>query len=458
MAGEDVGTGLAAYGRLLRHRPAAAPFWAAMVARLPMSMAPLGILLLVQHARGAYGVAGLVTGAFALGSAVGTPLWGRLMDRHGQVGVLLPTSLGSAAFLVVVTIATVLGFPTVVLAGLAAGAGLAYPPIGPALRAAWRVIFPDPAARRVAFALDATSVELIFVGGPLLLSLLLALFNPVVPLLVTAGLMACGGLAYCRTSAARRSRPTSAGEPHTRRGSATTSTQPVRGTVLAMPGVGSVLLTMLALSVAFGQLDTSMAATAGQLLGGTENVGVLFAAIAGGSTVGGLAFGARHWPFEERRAVAVLLGLFGLLLAVMALLMGAGLVRLRLVLPLLFLTGLTIAPTLIMQQSQLDLGTPRHRLNEAQSLLSAANTTGAAAGTALAGLIIDHRGLGWSFGGAALFAGVACLVALLRARRPVGRGAILAPIQTDGRQPAEVPATTAMSPLSNLSDKQHYVR
>ena len=37
--------------------------------------------------------------------------------------------------------------------------------MSPALRSAWRVIFPEPASRRVAFALDGTSVELVFVGG-----------------------------------------------------------------------------------------------------------------------------------------------------------------------------------------------------------------------------------------------------------------------------------------------------
>lgn len=61
-----------------------------MVARLPLSMAPLGILLLVESQRGTYTLAGLVTGAYAVGNALGTPIWGRLMDRVGQVRVLAP--------------------------------------------------------------------------------------------------------------------------------------------------------------------------------------------------------------------------------------------------------------------------------------------------------------------------------------------------------------------------------
>jgi predicted MFS family arabinose efflux permease len=86
----------------------------------------------------------------------------------------------------------------------------------------------------------------------------------------------------------------------------------------------------------------------------------------------------------------------------MAGLLTAGTVSLLILLPLLFLTGLTIAPTLIMQQQLLDHLAPAHRLNEAQAFLSAANTTGAAVGTAIAGILIDTAGLPWSFGGAAV--------------------------------------------------------
>ena len=405
-SGVAVGSGARAYLRLLRHGPAAKPFLAALIARLPMAMAPLGILLLVQHERDAYSIAGFVTGAFAVGSACGTPVWGRLMDRFGQTRVLLPTSLASATSLVAVALATVAGGSSAVLIALAALAGLSYPPISPAIRAAWRVIFADAESRRVAFALDATSIELIFVGGPLLLSVLLAFTAPVVPLLVTAGLMACGGVAYCRTDAARLSRPAAKGSK-----GAVVQTGP-RSAVTAH-GVAALLFVMLALSVGFGQLDTSMAAAAGRLVGGTQNVGVMFAAIAGGSTIGGLVFGSRSWPFDERRAVPVLLGVFASLLGVMAILMSLRHVSLWLVMPLLVVTGLTIAPTLIMQQALLDHLAPTERLNEAQAFLSASNTTGAAAGTALAGILIDFHGLDWAFAGAAACAAGAALLALL---------------------------------------------
>ncbi len=408
----DLGTGLRAYLRLLRYRPAAAPFLAATVARLPISMAPLGILLLVQSERDAYSLAGIVTGAFAIGSAVGTPLWGRAMDGFGQVRVLLPTSLVSAGFLVSLALATIGGVPIPALILLSLGAGLSFPPITPAMRAAWRTVFPDPKSRRVAFALDATSIELIFVGGPLLLSALLALTMPVVPLLVTAGCMAVGGVAYCRTGAAQRSRPATP-QPGDLPAESADAAMPRHRSALTVPGVAAVLVVMLTLSVGFGQLDTSMAGVAGELLGGTEKVGILFAAIAGGSAIGGLFFGSRTWAFDERRGVAVCLGLFAVFLVAIALLIALAGAPLWSLLPLLFCTGLTIAPMLIMQQALLDHLTPAYRLNEAQSLLSAFNMVGAAAGTALAGIMIDFQGVAMSFASAAVAAGIAALIAVL---------------------------------------------
>ncbi|HET9649350.1 MAG TPA: MFS transporter [Microlunatus sp.] len=406
-----LGTGVGAYGRLLRHGPAVRPFLAANLARLPMSVGPLGMLLLVEHARGSYALAGLVTGAYAIGVALGSPLWGRAMDRAGQRQVLIPTSLICAALIALLAVCTGGAVPDAALVAIAAIAGLAYPPTSPALRAAWRVIFSDPASRRVAFALDATSVELLFVGGPLLLSALLVLTPPVVPLLVTAGCMAVGALLFCATEAPGvLSHRQSAADRH-----ALNRSHPAR-TALTVPGVGLILLVMVALSIGFGQLDASMAATAAELLGGPQKLGLLFTAIAGGSSIGGLVFGSRTWRFSEQQGVPVLLGGFAAFLAMLALLLELGITSLWVLMPVLFLTGLTIAPTLVMQQAQLDRVTPLHRLNEAQAFLGSANTTGAAIGTAIAGFLIDYAGVVFSFAGAAVFAGCASLVALASRR------------------------------------------
>jgi len=137
----------------------------------------------------------------------GRRCWGRLVDHFGQVAVLVPTAASSAALLVGLALATTWGAPDYALITIAAAVGLSYPAISPALRSSFRIVLPDPGARRVAFALDATSVELAFVCGPLLLSALLLPRVSLLPLLVTAALLAVGGLGYCAdgSSPARQS-------------------------------------------------------------------------------------------------------------------------------------------------------------------------------------------------------------------------------------------------------------
>ena len=59
-----------------------------LVARLPISMAGLGIVLLVSARTGSYGTAGAVSAAYMVANAVLAVLQGRLVDRLGQARVL----------------------------------------------------------------------------------------------------------------------------------------------------------------------------------------------------------------------------------------------------------------------------------------------------------------------------------------------------------------------------------
>ena len=65
-----------------------------LVARLPISMTGLGIVLLVQPAADSYGVAGAVAAAFAVANAVVAIVMGRFVDRLGQGVVLTAASVG----------------------------------------------------------------------------------------------------------------------------------------------------------------------------------------------------------------------------------------------------------------------------------------------------------------------------------------------------------------------------
>ena len=396
------------YLSILRRRDALLPFLAAVVGRLPIAMGPLGMVLLVQHVRGSYSIAGAVTAAEALSMAVGMPLWGRGLDRFGHPVIIGLTSVLSGGLLAGFALATTAGAPDAVLFVLSAGVGLTYPPMSPAMRGAWRTVLPDDGDRRAAYALDAVAVETIFVGGPLLLALLLVSTPDQVPLLVTAGLLAAGGLAYATTRAARQSRPEQhhAGEGHR-------SASPLRS-----PGMLALLVVMAAMAVGFGLTDVSIAATARETLEDRSRVGLLFAAIAGGSATGGLWYGSRPWRRPERvRLPLALLG-FGLgLLSLSALLAAVDRPAVAALIVVLVLTGLCIAPALIIGANLIDHLGPKDRLSEAQSWLSTAFTSGGAGGTALAGVLVDAGGPRLSFLGAGLAVAGSASLAVLAQRR-----------------------------------------
>ncbi|WP_218885130.1 MFS transporter [Kineococcus aurantiacus] len=405
---------MSGYFALLRDPVVARPFVASVVARLPIATAPLGLVLLVRTARDNYTLAGIVTGLFAVGLAVGSPLWGRAMDRLGQPRVLVPSATLSGLLLLLLTGATVWpAVPAVVLPVLALLAGATFPPLSPAMRSTWRVVVAEERSRRRGYALDAAAVETIFVGGPLLLSLLLLLGFAPLPLLVTTVLLVGGTLVYSRSPGVRRTVP-HPGAAHAHGGGAV---------LLHSPGFVLLLAVMAVMSVGFGILDVSMAGLAEHLLGSADRLGVLFAPIASGSAVGGLLYGSRDWRSPDRRRLLVTLTAFGVLL--FSVVAGAGDdVPFAVLVVVLFLTGLTISPNLIAAQGLVDLLAPAHRLGEAQAWLSTAITAGAAVGNAVAGVLLDAAGArtALTVAASAVLAGAVVCAAAQRtwaAQRPV---------------------------------------
>ena len=182
--------------------------------------------------------------------------------------------------------------------------------------------------------------------------------------------------------------------------------------MLRTPGVVAVLAVAGAMALAFGHIDASLAATARDDLGDPARLGLLFTAIAGGSATGGLFYGAGHWPWHPERQLPVLLGIFALALAALPPVLAADHLRLVVLLPVLFVAGLPIAPSLIVQQNLVDDRTAAHRTAEAQAWLSSAATTAAAAGTAVCGVLLDVAGVPWAFAAAAAAAAGSALVAV----------------------------------------------
>lgn len=437
----DAGSGLRGYARVLTHPAAIRPFLAAVLGRFPIAMNGLGMVLLIEQVRGAYSIAGIVTGSFALATAVGAPIWGRLMDLHGQPRILVPTAAISGLATAGLSLSTVAGAPDAFLMALAMLAGLTFPPVSPAMRAAWRSIFSHESSRRLGYALDASAVELIFVLGPLLLSLLAGVTPPQVPLIVSAGMLVTGTWLYSATSAARahyRGRAVIRAAPAPPLPDLASAVEGERidrtpRTALSAPGIAGVLAVSLLMAVGFGQLDTSIVATAGTVLGSTTRLGFLFLFIAGGSALGGIVYGARSWPGTDPSRLAVLMSAFAATLVPWPFLLQTPRPPLPLLFTLLFLTGLTIAPSLIIFQGLLDRLSPRNRMTEAQSLLSASQTTGVAAGTAVAGFTIDAWLAPGGITGACVAVGAAAVLAIVLRSRWRRTGTAVGPPRPEQR-------------------------
>jgi MFS family permease len=93
------------------------------------------MILLVRAHIGSFAVAGAAAAGFGLGSAVGNPVQGRLVDRHGHARVLLPAAAAHASALAAIVVLGAIGAPSSTLVACAVAAGLSIPAVGAIIRA-----------------------------------------------------------------------------------------------------------------------------------------------------------------------------------------------------------------------------------------------------------------------------------------------------------------------------------
>jgi len=120
-------------------------FTLSIVARVPLTMLSIALLVHAQHLTGSFAPAGIVAGAYAVAVGVGGPLLGQLVDRRGQTATLLASAAASAGLLGAVAVLPARA-PFVALVGLAAAIGLATPPLGACLRTLLPGLLPDAGA------------------------------------------------------------------------------------------------------------------------------------------------------------------------------------------------------------------------------------------------------------------------------------------------------------------------
>ncbi|MGY2875161.1 MFS family permease [Marmoricola sp. URHA0025 HA25] len=360
------------YRTVFAHRGALAFSATGMLARLPISMMTLGIVLLVSSVTGSYTMAGQVSAAYIVGNAVVAIPHGRLADRFGQTLVLYADAVLFALTTGLLVQAITHGWVTPWPHVMAALSGATLPQVGSMVRARWAHIVTDDTERHTAFAVEAVGDEVVFVTGPALVTFLSTLRAPQTGL-VTA--LVVGTVGTVLLALQRRTAPAPA---------------PAGGhdAAVSMPWrrILPIAFAAVALGCLFGALEVATVATAGH--GGHKAAaGVLLAGFSLGSMVSGLVAGAVHWSAPDHRRFQV--GVAALAVTMLVLPFLADLVVLGV---LLFLIGLTLAPSLIAVVSLLEASTPRGRLTEAMAVFQTGISAGIAPGAYLAGVTADHTG------------------------------------------------------------------
>jgi predicted MFS family arabinose efflux permease len=356
---------------------------AGIIGRMPMSMYGLGTVLLISAATGKYGVAGSVSASGSLAWAVCAPQLARLTDNHGQRRVLLPLVTIFVSSVAGLILAVELRAPDWVLflPGITGGASM--PPLGPMVRTRWSTLLRGSPRLHTAFSLESVADEVCFILGPAAVTMLATQVHPAAGVATAALLCGAGSLWF----AAQRST-----EPAVRTAEKHSSPERSRLSLAAnRPKLPAASLVVLApvyvfLGAMFVSIDLSTVAFAAHF-GHKPLAGFVLGTYALGSATGGLWYGTRTWKAPAGRRLAVTLALT--VAGVCTFWTMPNLLILTLV---IYLCGLTIAPTLIAGFSLMESQALPGRTTEAMSWLSTGISVGVACGATAAGFILDAFG------------------------------------------------------------------
>ncbi|MBD0688313.1 MFS transporter [Streptomyces sp. CBMA123] len=352
-----------ATGRSILRTPNVAPLLAGtLVGRLPSSMAPLGLLLAARADHASTALGAILAALYALAGAVGQPLLGRAVDRTSLAVVAPAAAAVSGAAFTALTVVDFAAQPLVV-AVLAAVAGLATPPLEAGLRAMWTRLV-DPRDHHRVFALDSASQELVFVAGPLLATAMCQLAS------AHGALAACAVTTVAGTAAVAVRRPArvrSAARPVHWLGPLRSRGLLVLLTAALFFGVTLGSFPVLALGVADRHHEGWLA-------------GLLPAALSLGSLIGGTAWARLRQPWPTGKALLAV-GV-GYACAFVALLMPE---PPWLAVTASILPGLFLAPWLACAFLTCDALAPSGTATEAAAWLISVIGLGQAAGAAAAG-------------------------------------------------------------------------
>jgi MFS family permease len=369
-----------------------------LIARIPTTAWSTALTLsIVLDRHRSYAQAGAATAAFTVGLAVGSPLLGRAVDKHGPRPVLLLTGLVSLLFWNTVPV-----LPYAVLLPAAAFCGALQVPVMALVRQSLAARVPE-SVRRQAYSLDSMGVEMAFMVGPALAVLAITQLGEATSTLRVLGfgigLSAAVLYAYNpRTSAipapgADTVVTENAADP------ASSSGTPAARTRWLTPAFAMILAVCAACCITLAATDVAIVAVL-RAHGEITWAGIVVIIWCASSMIGGFVHGAMPRPLP----MTVLLLILG------ALSMAVGVADSWWLLCLAVIpAGVACAPTIASTVDAASRAVPAERRGAAMGLHSAALTGGNAIGAPLIGVVIDRSSPGW---GMVAIGSLVCLIAL----------------------------------------------
>lgn len=345
---------------------------AGFLARLPIAMAPIGIVAMLSQTHGEYWLAGAVSATYALTNALIAPQISRAVDRYGQSAVLTPTTIVSViAFLTLIAAANQ-GWPVWTLFASALLAA-AMPSMPAMLRARWTELFRDRPELNTAFAFESAADELVYIAGASLsVGLAVALF-PEAGMLISTAFLALGTLAFVLQRAT---------EPTVRH---VVGGTPQKSAIRLRP-IQIITLALVFVGATFATAEVSAVAITKDL-GQPNAASLVIGVYAIGSFVVGLVLGALNPKLALQKQLMIAITV----LALTALpLPFAGSVPMLAI--AVFVSGVAISPTFITAFGIVERRVPEAMLTEGVTWVTTGIGIGMALGAFVAGWAVDTFG------------------------------------------------------------------
>ncbi len=346
---------------------------AAFFARLPIAMAPIGIVAMLSQTRGEYWLAGAVSATFALTNAFVSPQISRLVDRLGQTAVVAPATLLSVAAFVGLMMAARFDGPLWILFVSAFLAG-AMPSIPALVRARWAELFRNRPELNTAFAFESALDELVYIAGASLSVGMAVAFFPEAGMMISTAFLAFGTAAFLLQRST---------EPKIR----VFDTAVIQGSAIRQRPVQIIALALVFVGSIFATAEVSAVAITEEL-GQPSAASLVIGVYAVGSFVVGLALGAVNprMPLQRQLLLAVSL----LAVTTLPLLVAGSTV------PLLafavFVSGIAVSPTFITAFGLIERRVPESMLTEGVTWVMTGIGIGMALGASVTGWVVDNFG------------------------------------------------------------------